>query len=110
MAKAKPQNPTPTTPTPALGIDPGADVGDAPPADPLPAADAAPETPPKRGRQTAPPPECPYCHVPCKAGHSNPLFTRYYCPECSFSIKQQRPGAGRRIARQRREEEDFSAR
>ena len=87
-----------------------------------------------RGRQTASPPECPYCSKPatpktadgpampavvvvCVANKSEPFFTRYYCPNrtvkdiaCPYSEKVPRPEMQRRMDQAAGREENFSAR
>jgi len=82
-------------PPPPLGVDPPEPKA---PAD----ADQAAADPPAHGRQTAAP-VCPIHKEPCVAGRSAEMFTYYYCryrktKNCKFSIKQQRPHAGRPTA------------
>lgn len=64
-----------------------------------------------RLRQNLPPPLCPYHKCECKCNRSDPLFTRYYCPEkgCTYSAKVARPQMDQILAR-REQEEGFSAR
>jgi hypothetical protein len=66
----------------------------------------------ERLRQNLPPPVCPYHQVACKANHSDPCFTRYYCPEagCSYSQKVPRPRLAQLVRRRDARDEDFSAR
>lgn len=81
------------------------------PADDRPSAPAVAEsTRDKRLRQNLPPPVCPYHQCETRANHSDPLFTRYYCPEpgCGYSQKVPRPQIDEIL--RRREQEDFSAR
>lgn len=79
------------------------------PADERPAAAANADG---RLRQNLPAPECPYHHVACKSNHSDPCFTRYYCPTpgCTYSQKVPRPRLAQLVRRREALEEDFSAR
>ena len=57
-------------------------------------------------------PNCPYHKdTTCESGHSDPYFTRYYCPVpgCTFSVKQSRPRIAQRVEAEAAQE-DFSAR
>jgi len=70
------------------------------------------EDAPSAARQDNPPPDCPYHKKPCVSNRSEPFFTRYYCPEpgCPYSQKVPRPQLQERLLRDRKREEDFSAR